>query len=95
MQEWENEGGAIPEVAQPEQEPTAFGRVVPLLMDSYTRKNGRTFDPNQVAALAEGLLDMANTIDSQITYIGELQAEIAGLQEEVEEAKKKKLWQPR
>lgn len=67
---------------------TAFGRVVPLLMDSYGRNKGRQFEPDQVAALAEGLLEMANTIDQQIEEIGSLQRQL-------EEAKpSKKIWTP-
>lgn len=47
---------------------TELGFVVPLLMDSYQRKNGRTFDAHQVAAMAEGFLDMANTINMGVAY---------------------------
>lgn len=68
---------------------TPFGRVVPLLMDSYGRMKGRTFDPDQVAALAEGLLEMANTIDQQIEEIGSLQRQL----EEANQTRKK-LWRP-
>ena len=55
------------EVITPE-EASDFGRVIPLIMDSYKRKNGRTFDPDQVRAMAEGMLSMANTIDMAKTY---------------------------
>lgn len=79
----------IPEDSSREDNRTPFGRVVPLLMDSYGRMKGRTFDPDQIEALAEGLLEMANAIDQQIDEIGSLQRQL----EEANQTRKK-LWRP-
>lgn len=65
-----------------------FRTLIPLIMDSFTKKRGRNLDRTQVAALAVGLMEMSATIDSQVTYIGELQAQL-------ESKKESKLWQPR
>lgn len=69
-----------------------FNTLVPLLMESFSKKRGRTLDTTQVASLAVGLMEMSATIDAQITYIGELQKELQECQENTQ--KKSRLWKP-
>jgi hypothetical protein len=66
-----------------------FSRIVPLIYESFAKKRGRTLDREQVAILAVALMEMSATIDAQISYIGELQAQV--------ETKKEgsKLWKPK
>ncbi len=63
-----------------------FGRATHLLMESFTHGRGRVLDKNQVKALAEGLLDMANTIQAGVAYTEQIDAEI------VELKNKRKFW---
>lgn len=74
----------------------AFRNLVPLIMESFEKQRGRTLDTTQVAALAQGLLEMSATMDTQISYIGELQGELDDVKKElaVERDKKGKLWRP-
>ena len=63
-----------------------FGRTTVLLMESYEGGRGRTLDPSQVKALAEGLLSMADTIQAGVAYTEQIDAEIAELKN------KRKFW---
>ena len=65
-----------PEIAEvaPDEPESPFGRVVPLLMDSYKRNKGRTLDPEQVAAACEGMLSMSNTIQMATEYVTGMEA---------------------
>ncbi len=56
-----------------------FGRATVLLMESYDGGRGRSLDPSQVKALAEGLLDMADSIQAGVAYTEKIDAEIAEL----------------
>ena len=56
-----------------------FQRVVVLLMESYKKGRGRTLDPSQVEALADGLLSMADTVQAGVAYTEQIDAEIAEL----------------
>lgn len=76
--------------ARDPEEMSDFGRVTVLLMKSYEGGKGRTFDPKQVAALAEGLMDMAGTINGGMAYTEQLEAELAEIKD-----KEKKLWRPK
>lgn len=69
----------------------AFRETIPLLMESFEKQRGRTLDAIQIAAMCVGFLEMSATIDSQVTYIGQLQAEL----EEAKKAPEKgRLWRP-
>lgn len=68
-----------------------FRNLIPILMESFGKGRGRTLDKTQVASLCVGFMEMSATIDSQITYIGELQREV----EECQQQKKNKLWTPK
>lgn len=70
-----------------------FRTVVPLLMESFEKKRGRTLDPTQVGSLAVGILEMSATIESQINYIGELQKELQECQEKASKGLSR-LWTP-
>ena len=56
-----------------------FQRVVVLLMESYKKSRGRTLDPSQVEALADGLLSMADTVQAGVAYTEQIDAEIIEL----------------
>ncbi len=56
-----------------------FQRVVVLLMESYNKGRGRTLDPSQVEALADGLLSMADTVQAGVAYTEQIDAEIIEL----------------
>lgn len=73
-----------------------FRTLLPVLMDSFSRKRGRTLDATQVASLCVGLMEMSATIDAQITLVGQMQQELINKQQELDEcqAKKVKLWRP-
>ncbi len=66
-----------------------FKDLVPLLMEAFAQKEEYDLTRIEVAVLVERLLGMADTIEQQVTYIGELQ-------EQLEEAKafKEKIWTP-
>ncbi len=66
-----------------------FSRAAVLLMESYEGGRGRSLDPSQVKALAEGLLDMADTIQAGVAYTEKIDAEIVELKE------KRGLWRPK
>jgi hypothetical protein len=67
----------------PAGELSPFGEVVELIMPAYEKKMGLTLKKKQVAALAEGLLSMASTIQQGV-------AEIMALEDD----KASKLWKP-
>ena len=76
---------ASPERPDDFAEMSDFGRVTVLIMESYEKGKGRTLGDKQIAALAEGMLDMANTIQAGIAYTEQIEEQLKG---------KKKFWQP-
>lgn len=65
-----------------------FKDLIPELMEAFANKEDFELSRKELAALVERLLGMADTIESQVNHIGELQ-------KEVEECKKQsKLWTP-
>lgn len=69
-----------------------FTTIVPLIMESFTSKRGRTLDTTQVASLCVGLMEMSATIDAQITLIGQLQGELQECQKKTQQTSR--LWKP-
>ncbi len=58
-----------------------FGRATHFLMESYAAGRGRVLDGNQVKALAEGLLEMADTIQAGVAYTEQVEEELSELKE--------------
>lgn len=68
------------EVIEPESD---FGRVSYLIMDSYRRNKGRTLGTDQVQALGDGMLNMAQTIEMAKNYTLAIEALIFKMGEEL------------
>lgn len=70
-----------------------FRTIVPLLMESFAKKRGRTLDTTQLASLVVGIMEMSATIESQVGYIGELQKELQECQQKSKSGLSR-LWTP-